>query len=215
MTREEFESILEEAYIEGYNTAIEDIQEDILDEEAYDLENEYDYYTETRDDTEFDKGRKDAYKAVHQIAKRFGVDKSDTVKHLGKAYLAYTGRMKPDAARSAISKHIEKATRPIDDIDAKKVLKSYSSGKYRRSDEGKSTIKKAMEFGKGLYTRHKQMQDADKRHTPTQDDKKIERRASKLGYIVDRLERRGKKIGGLFGKKYGAQIKDAREKGYI
>ena len=41
MTREEFESILEEAYIEGYNSAIEDIQEDILDEEAYDLEGEY------------------------------------------------------------------------------------------------------------------------------------------------------------------------------
>jgi len=49
MTREEFESILEEAYIEGYNTAIEDIQEDILDEEAYDLEGEYDYYTEEQD----------------------------------------------------------------------------------------------------------------------------------------------------------------------
>ena len=48
MTREEFESILEEAYIEGYNTAISDIQEDILDEEAYDLEGEYDYYTESK-----------------------------------------------------------------------------------------------------------------------------------------------------------------------
>jgi hypothetical protein len=48
MTREEFESILEEAYIEGYNTAIEDIQEDILDEEAFDLENEYEYYTESK-----------------------------------------------------------------------------------------------------------------------------------------------------------------------
>ena len=47
MTREEFESILEEAYIEGYNTALEDIQEDILDEEAYDLEGEYEYYTES------------------------------------------------------------------------------------------------------------------------------------------------------------------------
>ena len=46
MTRDEFESILEEAYIEGYNTAIEDIQEDILDEEAFDLEGDYDYYTE-------------------------------------------------------------------------------------------------------------------------------------------------------------------------
>lgn len=47
MTREEFEYILEEAYIEGYNTALEDIEEDILDEEAYDLEGEYEYYTES------------------------------------------------------------------------------------------------------------------------------------------------------------------------
>jgi hypothetical protein len=48
MTREEFESILEEAYNDGYNQAIEDIQEDILDEEAFDLEGEYNYYTESR-----------------------------------------------------------------------------------------------------------------------------------------------------------------------
>ena len=47
MTREEFESILEEAYNDGYNQAIEDIQEDILDEEAFDLEGEYNYYSET------------------------------------------------------------------------------------------------------------------------------------------------------------------------
>jgi len=53
MTREEFESILEEAYIEGYNTAIEDIQEDILDEKAYDLEDEYEYYNEAWKPSEF------------------------------------------------------------------------------------------------------------------------------------------------------------------
>ncbi len=53
MTREEFESILEEAYIEGYNNAISDIQEDILDEEAYDLEGDYDYYTETKTHNKF------------------------------------------------------------------------------------------------------------------------------------------------------------------
>jgi hypothetical protein len=60
MTREEFESILEEAYIEGYNTAIEDIQEDILDEEAFDLEGEYDYYTESS------KAKKEQNKATLQ-----------------------------------------------------------------------------------------------------------------------------------------------------
>ena len=48
MTREEFESILEEAYIDGYNSAIEDIQEDILNEEAYDLERDYEYYNESK-----------------------------------------------------------------------------------------------------------------------------------------------------------------------
>ncbi len=51
MTRDEFESILEEAYIEGYNSALEDIQEDILDEEAFDLEDDYDYYTESNKET--------------------------------------------------------------------------------------------------------------------------------------------------------------------
>ena len=49
MTREEFESILEECFIEGYNSALEDIEEDILDEEAYDLEKDYDYYTENQE----------------------------------------------------------------------------------------------------------------------------------------------------------------------
>ena len=41
LSREEFESILEECFIEGYNSALEDIEEDILDEEAFDLEREY------------------------------------------------------------------------------------------------------------------------------------------------------------------------------
>jgi hypothetical protein len=59
------------------------------------------------------------------------------------------------------------------------------------------------------------MQDADKRYKPTQDDQKMEKRANKIEYIVNRLQKRGKKVGELFGKKYGAQIKDAREKGYI
>lgn len=46
MTRDEFESILEELFEEGYNQALFDIQEDILDESAYNLEDEYDYYIE-------------------------------------------------------------------------------------------------------------------------------------------------------------------------
>ena len=53
MTRDEFESILEEVFEEGYNQAIFDIQEDILDEEAYDLEDEYEYYNEAWKPNEF------------------------------------------------------------------------------------------------------------------------------------------------------------------
>ena len=72
MTREEFESILEEAYIEGYNSAIEDIQEDILNEEAYDLEGEYDYYTESKN------VRKQMDKLQHKDDKQWGSTYSRT-----------------------------------------------------------------------------------------------------------------------------------------
>ena len=72
MTREEFESILEEAYIEGYNTAIEDIQEDILDEEAYDLENEYEYYTEEK----MSEDDKDEIQLSNDLAKAKNIGKT-------------------------------------------------------------------------------------------------------------------------------------------
>ena len=44
MTREEFESILEEAFIEGYNDAMEEIFEE---ESSFDLEEEMDSYNES------------------------------------------------------------------------------------------------------------------------------------------------------------------------
>ena len=72
MTREEFESILEEVYIEGYNTAIEDIQEDILDEEAYDLENEYEVYAESRKPQ-----YAQASRALRYAKKGFGIPEDD------------------------------------------------------------------------------------------------------------------------------------------
>jgi len=66
LSREEFESILEEAYIEGYNTALEDIQEDILDEEAFDLEGDYKVYTEkVREDA-----RSEANKKLKEYSKK-------------------------------------------------------------------------------------------------------------------------------------------------
>ena len=46
MTRDEFNEILEEIFIEGYNNALEDIEQIILDEEAYDLEEDYNYFVE-------------------------------------------------------------------------------------------------------------------------------------------------------------------------
>jgi hypothetical protein len=45
MTREEFESILEEAFLEGYNNAIDEIEE-ILDEDYIDIEDDYEVYDE-------------------------------------------------------------------------------------------------------------------------------------------------------------------------
>ena len=68
MTREEFASILEEAYIEGYNTAIEDIQEDILNEEAYDLEGEYKVYCEKVEN-------KEEVKLFNDLSKAKGIGK--------------------------------------------------------------------------------------------------------------------------------------------
>ena len=44
MTREEFEALLEEAFIEGYNDAIDEIFEE---DNTFDLEDEYDYYNES------------------------------------------------------------------------------------------------------------------------------------------------------------------------
>ena len=54
MTREEFESILEEVFEEGYNQALNDIEQEITNEEAdetldFDLEDDYKSYTEGLD----------------------------------------------------------------------------------------------------------------------------------------------------------------------
>ena len=48
MTREEFEALLEEAFIEGYNNAYEEIEE-ILDEDYIDIEDNMDSYNEEQD----------------------------------------------------------------------------------------------------------------------------------------------------------------------
>ena len=45
MTREEFESILEEGFEEGYNQAIDDLEQEIANEEAEEL-TDFDYYDE-------------------------------------------------------------------------------------------------------------------------------------------------------------------------
>ena len=45
MTREEFESLLEEAFIEGYNNAMDEVEE-ILNEDYIDIEDDIDSYNE-------------------------------------------------------------------------------------------------------------------------------------------------------------------------
>ena len=44
MTREEFESILEEAFLKGYNDTMDEI---FNEDTSFDLEDEYEYYTES------------------------------------------------------------------------------------------------------------------------------------------------------------------------
>ena len=44
MTRDEFEALLEEAFLAGYNDAIDEIFEE---DNTFDLEDEYDYYNES------------------------------------------------------------------------------------------------------------------------------------------------------------------------
>ena len=48
MIREEFEALLEEAFIEGYNDAIDEIFEE---DNTFDLENEMDSYLESNKET--------------------------------------------------------------------------------------------------------------------------------------------------------------------
>ena len=87
MTREEFESLLEEAFIEGYNSVIEEIEEEVYDESKFDLEEEMDAYSEANDDTKFDKFRKALVKGLDAPAKELGVS-NKTRKEIGKTALA-------------------------------------------------------------------------------------------------------------------------------
>ena len=108
MTREEFESILEECFIEGYNTAIEDIQEDILDEEAYDLEDEYEYYTEEK----MSEDDKDEIQLSNDLAK---------AKNIGKTTRGLGTRL----AVLARSKNLQKKYPNIKEKYAKKFNKNF------------------------------------------------------------------------------------------
>ena len=76
MTRDEFESILEELFEEGYNQALCDIQEDILDESAYNLEDEYDCYIEQVIHERLKEHRKLLIKSLAGEAKEHGYSKA-------------------------------------------------------------------------------------------------------------------------------------------
>ena len=120
MTREEFESILEEAFMAGYEDAYEEIFEEDSsfdlesemdsyneDDSSFDLEDECGYYNEARDDTKFDRFRKAVVKGLDAPAKELGVS-NKTRKELGKTALAITGKMNPKLKAKAFANHVFK-----------------------------------------------------------------------------------------------------------
>ena len=115
MTREEFESILEEAFMAGYEDAIGEIFDEDYD---FDLEDDadsytedaeyYDYYNEARDDSKLDRFRKAVVKGLDAPAKELGFS-DKTRKSIGKAVLSGTGRMNPVHKAKAFAKHLGRA----------------------------------------------------------------------------------------------------------
>ena len=124
MTREEFESLLEEAFMAGYEDAIDEIFEE---DNTFDLEDEMDSYLEARDDTKFDRLRKAAIRGDSEVAKELGFSKQAR-SNATRAFLAATG--KGDGARRAKS-FAKYASRLAYDAvkDSKKVGKNlYNAG---------------------------------------------------------------------------------------
>ena len=176
-TEEELYSLLEEAFEEGYNSAIDELEEVMNESEdsSYDLEDEMDSYAEAdeyeyedseypelfneaRNDTMWDKFRKGVYRGVGAYSKSFynkdtpeDKEKMNAMKNAGAAFLAATGRMKPKHAINAAVRKGERATRFMDDIDPNKPVASY------KKVAGTGPIKGIKDIGKGAYNRLKEL----------------------------------------------------------
>ena len=109
MTRDEFEYLLEEAFMAGYEDAIDEIFEE---DNTFDLEDEMDSYLEGDDDTKFDRFRKAVVKGLDAPAKELGIS-NNTRKEIGKSALAITGKMNPKLKAKAFANHVVKGIKGI------------------------------------------------------------------------------------------------------
>ena len=218
MTREEFESILEEAFLEGYNNAYEEIEE-ILDEDYIDIEDDYEVYDEARNDTEYDNARKKVYRAGRDLAKNISfkgkpLDQFPAVRSAGKAWLALTGRMNKENTAKALAKHVNRMSKPVDDIDSKKVIRDAlkQNSKFRKSKEGQNFIKQGIAIAKGAADRALKLK-KDKKDLSYGTKKDIvntknalKNRFNKLAYIKSRFDKYGERAGNAFAKKYKDEL---------
>ena len=217
MTREEFESILEEAFLEGYNNAYDEIEE-YLNEDYIDIDDDYEVYDEARDDTEYDNARKKVYRAGRDLAKNISfkgkpLDQSTAVKSAGKAWLALTGRMNKEHTAKALAKHVNRITKPVDDIDQKKFIKDAlkNNAKFRKSKEGQNFIKQGIAIAKGAADRAlKLKKDKDLSYGAKKDlintKNNFIKRANKLAYIKSRFDKYGERVGNAFMKKHKDEL---------
>ena len=215
MTKEEFNALLEEAFIAGYEDAYNEIEE-FLDES-------YDFYNEAKDDTEYDVARKKVYRAGRDLAKNISfkgkpLDQSPAVRSAGKAWLALTGRMNKEHTAKALAKHVNRMTKPVDDIDSKKVVRDAlkNSSKFRKSKQGQSFIKQGIAVAKGAADRAlKLKKDKDLSFGAKRDlantKAALVKRAGKLAHIKSRLDKYGERVGNAFAKK-NKDILDKYEK---
>ena len=84
MTREEFESILEEAFLAGYNDAIDEIFEE---DNTFDLEDEMDSYNETK----LLKGPATSVKKYNDFLKKKGISDEERKNVIKSKIASYSG----------------------------------------------------------------------------------------------------------------------------
>ena len=130
MTREEFESILEEAFLEGYNNAYEEIEE-ILDEDYIDIEDDYEVYDENLTDYQkYDIRREyEKYKKAHpDLTKK---ELSSVLRRATAFCAKRTNEKMADKADDYIH------SRQVDEDDLK-FLNDFKKGKLRAAERMKN-----------------------------------------------------------------------------